>query len=77
MDERPWDTTLGLFSLDVLPGHSTLETQVKFGRDWSIRAVRFRALRPRRWRRQEHSEWSGWFDYEGEPIALSWASFWD
>jgi hypothetical protein len=38
--------------------------------------VRFRAIKPRRrWRRQA-SAWSGWFEYNGQPISLRWDTFW-
>jgi hypothetical protein len=61
-------------NLDVLPAFCTLEAQVQ-DHEHGYR-VRFRAGRPRRWRRAEKSEWSGWFEWHGEPIVLRWDLFW-
>lgn len=66
------------FRLDVLPAHSQIEMQVNFANQGctGYLRVRFRVTRPRRFRRKQTSDWSGWFSYEGEPIALTWDAFW-
>jgi hypothetical protein len=65
-----------LFSLDVLPGRSSIDARVEFHPDGEV-YVRFRAVKLRRGlRRRRNSEWSGWFRYEGEPIVLHWETFW-
>jgi hypothetical protein len=38
--------------------------------------VRFRAIKPAWLWRKRASAWSGWFEYDGEPISLSWDTFW-
>lgn len=68
-----------LFEVDVLPPRCSVEAVVRL--DASARglvAVRFRASRPagRLWRRQQQSDWSGWFAYHDEPIMLRWDTFW-
>ncbi len=66
-----------LFTLDLLPAKASLESEVSLGLEGEITA-RFRATRRGRWprRKQQCSEWSGWFRHDGEPIALRWSTFW-
>jgi hypothetical protein len=40
-----------------------------------FRAVKERSVIKRRFR-NETSDWTGWFEYEGEPIRLTWDAFW-
>lgn len=71
---------IDVFNLDVMPARSGIEGEMVFEGDDLVR-IRFRAVvleRRRIFRRQpeQRSAWSGWFDYENEPIALTWAAFW-
>jgi hypothetical protein len=63
-----------LATLDVLPPHCTLEAEAK-GHPVGMQ-IRFRVERPRRWRRRQKSDWSGWFVWSDEPIRLTWEAFW-
>ena len=63
-----------LCHLDTLPAHCELVMDVAYSGSHVF--VRFRAIKPRRrWRRQA-SAWSGWFEYNGQPISLRWDTFW-
>lgn len=66
---------IDLMELDVLPPKCSMEAQLA-NQDGEL-FVRFRASRPRRFRSDLQSEWSGWFAYEGEPIELQWSTFWE
>jgi hypothetical protein len=72
--------SVSLFKLDLLPPKCSIESDVeieKSGQDVYVRKVRFRAKRRVGWLGwQQRSDWSGWFRYDGEPIALSWELFW-
>lgn len=68
---RSGEQTLGLFSIDVLPGKSGVVAEAAFRPDGSVERLRFQAEQG-----DDRSEWSGWFDYSGEPIALRWEDFW-
>lgn len=64
-------------SLDELPTNCAIVIQTQPRPDGEL-WLRFRAKRPRRWRwRLRASAWSGWFRFEGEPIVLRWATFWE
>jgi hypothetical protein len=71
---------LQVYTLDVLPPGCTLicqsDTTLLEAPQMRLR-FRFQARRPRWFRKDERSEWSGWFHYEGEPIRLRWNSFWE
>jgi hypothetical protein len=62
-------TELALGSLDVLPPKCELETQF----DFEGMRVRFRAVP----KDGPPCEWTGWFAYQGEPIALHWEALMD
>jgi len=66
--------SIDLFNLDLLPPRCSIESQA-FIND-TVLQVRFRATKLKRFRREIHSEWSGWYTYDGEPIALHWETFW-
>lgn len=57
-----------------LPPQSGVEAEgrIESGRNGQIR---FRAVRLRRFLPPKRSEWSGWFDMDDCPIALSWDAF--
>lgn len=61
-----------LFNLDTLPGYSDIQAELAVDDNNEITKVRFRATNDR----NEVSQWSGWFQYEGEPIPLTWSTFW-
>lgn len=66
-----------LMELDRMPRRSGVQMEV-MGDSGGPRAVRFRAVKLRRLRRDRLSLWSGWFSYDGEPVRLVWAAFdWD
>jgi hypothetical protein len=74
----PLTEAVDLFEVDVLPPRCSVEAIVRMDPAGdNVDAVRFRAQRPAgRWRRQQQSDWSGWFAYRGEPIMLRWDTFW-
>lgn len=63
-------------NLDVLPPKCSVEAQIKTTPD-GLLFVRFQATQNRRFREPIRSEWSGWFLHEGEPIQLTWDTFWE
>ncbi len=73
--------SLDLCSIDILPPQCGIEVETEVDmEEGTLVAVRFRVGRPkRRWLRKgvEFSEWSGWFPYDDEPIALHWDAFWE
>jgi hypothetical protein len=67
-------THIDLFKLDVLPGRSSIQAEVRI--EGETLHARFQARKlARDLHREQRSEWSGWFLYEDEPIALCWDSF--
>jgi hypothetical protein len=69
-------TLAELFNLDVLPGHCSIAADVDARRLEYPWRIRFQAIKHRRWRKDKYSQWSGWFEYNGEPIPLRWDIFW-
>lgn len=72
-------TQVDLFHVDVLPARAAVQAEIAVSPKGSIRA-RFRAERKKRSLlgrpHFELSEWSGWFQYDGDPIELHWDTFW-
>ena len=68
-----------LWVIDVLPARSGIHAEIATNNHGDVR-LRFRAELLRNWRRARLrprlSQWSGWFDYQGQPIALNWDAFW-
>jgi hypothetical protein len=62
-----------LFLIDTIPGRSGIIVDAQLHDDGSLARLRFQA---QRLSGAEVSDWSGWFDYAGEPIMLTWSAFW-
>lgn len=59
-----------LFTIDVLA-----RSGVTIDFDVTNERVRFQAHRLLRWRRQRHSQFSGWFPLADCPVHLAWEAF--
>jgi hypothetical protein len=89
---EPWKRSVqSMYELDGFPGKgSKLEIdlellskgsrQLEDGKEIYPFRIRFRAVKERsvvkRQFRMETSEWTDWFEYKGEPIKLTWDTFW-
>ena len=89
--ERVKRSVQSMYELDGVPGKgSKLEIdlerlsegsrQLEDGTQIYPFRIRFRAVKERsvvrRQFREKTSEWTGWFEYKGEPIKLTWDTFW-